>query len=279
MAVGDISNKVDTARTKKNSKIQYYTFVEMFDFINLALTENTISQYKSVFDGFEIKKGDKKSFVPHAPYTVSKELFKFIEKRSKDSDTISIHNQETPHENQLFLDGTGDFPKFFESIGMSFDYFTPTNTRSINYALENMSKKPKTLFVHNTTCNTDDIEHAIKWNGDKVYWATCPNANLYIENSLPNYKIFLENKAKMTIGTDSLTSNWQLSIAEEIKTIMKYCSYVSFDDLIVWACKNGAEALGFEDRLGTIAKGKQPGLVHWLLENNNIQNSAITRII
>ena len=33
MAVGDISNKADTAARKNQSKIQYYTFVEFFDFL------------------------------------------------------------------------------------------------------------------------------------------------------------------------------------------------------------------------------------------------------
>ena len=34
VAVGDISNKLDTQATKEKSKIRYYTFVEMFDFMH-----------------------------------------------------------------------------------------------------------------------------------------------------------------------------------------------------------------------------------------------------
>ncbi|MEM6699490.1 MAG: S-adenosylhomocysteine deaminase, partial [Bacteroidota bacterium] len=34
VAVGDISNKLDTRATKEKSKIRYYTFVEMFDFMH-----------------------------------------------------------------------------------------------------------------------------------------------------------------------------------------------------------------------------------------------------
>jgi cytosine/adenosine deaminase-related metal-dependent hydrolase len=78
---------------------------------------------------------------------------------------------------------------------------------------------------------------------------------------LPTYQRFLNQNAKMTIGTDSLTSNWQLSVWEEIKTIRKYASYVPLTDLITWATKNGAEALGFDVDLGTIEAGKKPGLV------------------
>jgi cytosine/adenosine deaminase-related metal-dependent hydrolase len=51
-----------------------------------------------------------------------------------------------------------------------------------------------------------------------------------------------------------------LSIFEEIKTINKYCSFIPFNNLIEWACKNGAQALNYE-HLGTIEVGKRPGIV------------------
>ena len=86
------------------------------------------------------------------------------------------------------------------------------------------------------------------------------DANLYIENRLPNYQCFIENNARMTIGTDSLTSNWGLSILEEMKTIAKYQSYVPLEMLLRWATINGAEALGFDDKLGSMEKGKTCGL-------------------
>ena len=104
-----------------------------------------------------------------------------------------------------------------------------------------------------------DINSAHEWS-DQVYWVTCANANLYIENRLPNYQYFLDTNARLTIGTDSLTSNWQLCILDELKTISKYQSYVPFETLLRWATLNGAEALGFDDTLGSIEVGKSPGL-------------------
>ena len=65
----------------------------------------------------------------------------------------------------------------------------------------------------------------------------------------------------MCVGTDSLTSNWQLDILEELKTIARYQSYVPFADLLRWATLNGAEALQFDDRMGSLEVGKQPGLL------------------
>lgn len=260
VAVGDISNKADTADIKSRSKLDYYTFVEFFDLMQPALTAKTIAQYKEVFDKQSTHRNNKKSMVPHAPYSVTKELFAFIRQNQPEHVTVSIHIQETMDEMKMFLDGSGGFIEFYENFGLSLSHFSPTGQSSIHYAMENMNPANPTLFIHNTLTGDEDIEAARHWN-QHVFWATCPNANLYIENRLPDYRIFMDAEAKVTLGTDSLTSNWQLSVWEEMKTIRKYCSYVPLEDLVVWACINGAQALGYADRLGSIRQGKTPGIV------------------
>jgi cytosine/adenosine deaminase-related metal-dependent hydrolase len=261
VAVGDISNKIDTAATKAKSKINYYTFVEMFDFMQSEMTDDTIDQYKSVFESHSDQNGNKKSFVPHAPYSVSEGLYEFIRNENYQQDTVSIHNQETEAEQELFKTKTGDFLRFYDGFELKLDKLRPTGRGSIYHAMQNMNAMMKTLFVHNTLTSKEDILAAQDWNF-RSYWATCANANLYIENRLPDYQAFIDTGAKMTIGTDSLTSNWQLSVLEEMKTIKKFKSFVPVETLITWACKNGAEALGYDDELGTIEVGKKPGLVH-----------------
>lgn len=261
VAVGDISNKLDTAAQKNQSKIRYYSFIEMFDFLQEGNAQATFDQYQAVFEGQSTSSGNQKSYVPHAPYTVSKNLFEKVRQHNPTNCTVSIHNQETIHENEFFLSKTGGFLDFYKSFGFDIDAFQASGKTAIHYALENMNPACRTLFVHNTMTNAADIQAAHAWGGEQVYWATCANANLYIENRLPNYQIFLDAKAKMTIGTDSLTSNWQLSILDEMKTIAKYQSYVPFEELLRWATINGAQALGFEQDLGSFEPGKKPGVL------------------
>lgn len=283
VAVGDISNKIDTAKTKSLSQIRYYTFVEMFDFLQPHLTKSTFDNYKKVFDEQSDHGYNKKSMVPHAPYTVSEGLFEMLKATNQSGATISIHNQETHAENELFTYGRGEFLDFYKGFGFDLSEFVPNGKSSIYYALKNMDSNQKTLFVHNTLTTQDDIRTAQNWS-NQVYWATCPNANLYIENRLPNYSLFEAEEAKMTIGTDSLTSNWQLNIWEEVKTIKKYASYLSLQKLIQWATINGAEALGYNNILGSIEVGKTPGLVaieniHFNIDDFNIQNSTSRLLI
>jgi len=261
VAVGDISNKVDTAETKAASDIRYFTFVEMFDFMQSSMTQSTIDQYKEVYSVHNNDNGNRKSYSPHAHYTVSDDLYKFISSQTGEDLTVSIHNQETPHEDKLFRNKKGDFINFYEEFGFSLKEFSPTGGSSLAYAIKHLDPNKRTLFVHNTCTTKQDIKLADTWS-DKVFWATCANANLYIENKMPDYRIFIDSNSRMTIGTDSLTSNWQLSIMEEMKTIHRYNSYISFETLLEWACKNGAEALGFEAELGTLEVGKQPGIIN-----------------
>lgn len=265
MAVGDISNVVDTFDVKQKSKMNFYTFVEMFDLLQDADAPSKFEEYKAVFDQLGIPEGSNKSIVPHAPYSVSLPLFDLISKATPASGaTISVHNQETPPENELFLKGTGGFVDWYKSFGLSLDHFNASGKTSIHYLLEHLNPDNRTLFVHNTLSTKKDINAAQSWSPN-TYWATCPNANLYIENNLPNYQNFLDCDARVTIGTDSLTSNWQLSILEEMKTILRFQSYVPFETVLKWATLNGAEALGFEKNLGSITVGKKPGIL--LLEN------------
>jgi len=282
VAVGDISNKTDTADQKAGSPIRYYTFVEMFDFLDDDRAEKTFAAYRQVYEGQSSEGGNRKSCVPHAPYTVSKRLFELINQQNGVDDlTISIHNQETLHEDRFFLEKSGGFLNFFEAFDIPVGHFQATGRPSIHYALTHMDATKRTLFVHNTMSGPGDIRAAHAW-GDRIYWATCPNANLYIENRLPDYRVFIEQDARLTIGTDSLTSNWQLSVLEELKTIARYQSYLSFDTLLRWATLNGAEALGFADRLGSIEPGKQPGLnllVDFDLQKGLTGNTAVRRVV
>ena len=266
VACGDISNVPDTFATKARGRMRYYTFVEMFDFLQDANAAATFEQYLAVFEQIELHKDSRRSTVPHAPYSVSPTLFGLLNAHNstQTDTTISIHNQETPPENALFEHGTGDFYDFYAKFGISLHTFEPPKTTSIHYAIAQMNPQHRTLFVHNTLTTAADIAAAQQWS-DRTYWASCPNANLYIENRLPNYQTFVEAGAKVTLGTDSLTSNWQLCILSEMQAIARFQSYIKFPTLLQWATLNGAQALGFDDTLGSLTVGKTPGIL--LLEH------------
>jgi len=261
MAVGDISNVSDSFAVKAKARLRYYTFVEAFDFLRDSGSEKNMEGARAVYEQLQLSSGHARSIVPHAPYTVSTNLFQKIKEFNPASGiTVSIHNQETPSENELFQYKTGGFLPFYEKFGSLLEDFQATGRTSIFYILENGNPQVRNLLVHNTLTTREEIRAAQAWS-DQVFWATCPNANLYIENRLPDYQAFLDTGARVTIGTDSLASNWQLSVLEEIKTIARLQSYVPFETLLQWATLNGAQALGFDDTLGSLEPGKTPGIL------------------
>lgn len=267
VAVGDIANQPDAHAVKSRGRIRYHTFVESFDFLDPARAEQALEAFRKAYDTLQPTAGGKRALVPHAPYSVSPRLFGLLRQGQEEDVTISIHNQETPDEEALFLHGGGRFPEFFRSFGVDLSHFRPTGRTAIHYAIQHLDPDRRTLFVHNTLTGADDIRAAQEWN-PRVYWATCALANLYIENRLPDYRAFVDAGARLTIGTDSLTSNWQLSVLEEMKAIQRYNSWIPFETLLRWATLNGAEALGFEGDLGSLDPGKRPGLVHLSLHGD-----------
>ena len=246
VAVADISNTNHSFKVKENSPIYYHTFIELFS-LNPSLANHVFE------NGLQLKSQctTSSSLVPHANYSVSTKLLALI-KENNIGELISIHNQETKSEDQMFIDGNGLLNDTLTNI----HHFSKTGKSAIQSTLP-LLPEAKTLLVHNTYSSFDDMNW-VNSKSNNFYWCTCPKANLYIENELPKYDDFLATNCKITIGTDSLASNNTLSILDEMITISTHQN-IDINTLIGWACKNGAEFLGLEN-LGTFQKGKKPGI-------------------
>lgn len=271
VAVGDISNQSISASIKLNSKIYYHTFIEAMGF-NPAQASSIISKAQQTQKSFTPLKS---SIVPHAPYSVSDELFAAISALAEGRDNlISMHNQETPAEDAFFESKTGDFLELYRMLGLNLDAYQPSGKSSLQTTLPKLPKT-KTLLVHNTQTTKADVDFAVSQHSN-LYWCLCPNANLYIEHTLPDVRLLAAASLKITLGTDSLASNHQLSILEEMQVLQKH-KYIGFQELLRWATLNGAEFLGIDDTFGSFDIGKQPGIL--LLEQfDNEQLTGASRI-
>ena len=271
VAVGDISNQAVSASVKQKSKIYYHTFVEAMGF-NPTQASSIIAKAKGTMDSFEKIKA---SIVPHAPYSVSDALFAEIATISRTQENLlSIHNQETPSENEFFQHKTGAFLELYKMLGLDLEFYQASGKTSLQTTLPKLPKS-RTLLVHNTQTSLADVAFAKTQHPD-LYWCLCPNANRYIEDTLPDVHMLKNEGLRITLGTDSLASNLQLSILEEMKVLQTH-KQISFQTLLEWATLNGAKFLGIEDTYGSFELGKKPGVV--LLEAiENEQLSGATRI-
>ena len=262
VAVGDICNTTDSIELKKDSNIYWHNFVEVSGFVD-AMAQQKMDDIAAIAKTFEEELKNKRqvSIVPHAPYSVSKILFTLINEKAKNK-ILSIHNQETKTENDFFKNKEGDFLKLYKSLGIDIPNFEPTGTTSLQAWLPYITGTQRLIAVHNTFTSQADIDFAKQYlNPHKMFYCLCVNANLYIENEMPNINLFVENNCNIVLGTDSYASNFSLNIFDEIKTIQKYFSQIPLEKILQWATFNGAKALGVEDKFGSLHVGKKPGIV------------------
>lgn len=267
VAVGDIGNTADTAAVKSKSSIRWQNFVEVLGFTDEKAIEN-INHYQQVARDMEKALTSspiphRSSLVPHAPYSISPDTFRMINEVTA-GQIISIHNQEHPAEDELYKTGGGEYLRFFKIFGMNKSPFPVTGKSSIRSVLPYFTNGQTIFLVHNTFMPEEDIvwanEYAVSY-GLKLVYGLCINANLYIENKVPPIDLMIKHQCTVVLGTDSYSSNWQLSIAKEIGSIRKHFPHIPEESILQWATRNGAAALGWGDELGRFSPGTLPGLV------------------
>jgi cytosine/adenosine deaminase-related metal-dependent hydrolase len=261
VAVGDISNGTTAFEIKKDSKIKYHTFIEALGF--------SPDRAGKAFDWSkncsEVAKRLKlsSSIVPHSPYSVSEPLFRKIAAEAKEAGSIlSIHSQESPGEDELYRSGTGEMIRHLrDNLSIDTSFFHPTGKNAIQSILGYLPSQNNLLLIHNLYTGQDDIDYIenVRDPG-KTWFVLCPGSNLYIQNKLPDIDLFRSSGLQICLGTDSLVSNHQLSLLEEMKTIQNACPAITLGELTNWATYNGANALNMSDWAGTIEVGKHPGI-------------------
>ncbi len=263
VAVGDICNTADTIPIKQHSKIHWHNFIEVSGFVEGA-AQRRLQEMMDVASKLPID-NCQLTIVPHAPYSVSKKLFELLN-TLPNNNLISIHNQESEEENKLYKNKTGNFLELYKNFGIDISSFTASGKSSLQTWLPYFTNNQRIILVHNTFTSEEDLNFQIAHCPLPIVYCLCPNANLYIENALPPVDLLVENNCTIVLGTDSLASNTQLNMLEEIKTIQQYYPKIELQTLLQWATSNGAAALQMKEKLGSFEKGKQPGIV--LIEEN-----------
>lgn len=271
VAVGDISNGSLSFEIKSKSKIHYHTFIEQIGFVP-GRAESIVEQAQKL-KHLAFSLGLNASITPHAPYSVSQALFRSI--ANIQEDFYSLHHLESAEEIEFFEKKQGDFVRLYEEFKIDIDFFEGKIGNATPYWLDNF-RVQKLMLVHNTYMKVSiDLIKAII---PELYLCFCPNANLFIENRLPDIASWRAEDIKICIGTDSLASNDDLSVLTELKTAHRYFPEIPLQELLQWSTINAAEALNLNDQYGDFIPGKTSNL--FLLENYlDFQNSTVRKVI
>lgn len=261
-AMADISNDDSSFNVKSKHKLYTRTFLEVFG-SEKEMCEGVmadVTRLKETADQIGIDAAP----TPHSCYTMSPELLSASAAAGLSSGYLSYHSQESQEEEDLLLTGTGAMYENRKRSGMS----TPpvTGESSLKYFIDRLSVakaapyQEHILLVHNVCLQQDDIDAAKKVMKN-VFWAICPLSNIFIHNALPPVQLMRDNNLNITVGTDSLSSNDDLDMVKELVCIHENYPQVPMNEILVWACLNGARFLSKENILGSLSVGKRPGIV------------------
>lgn len=265
-AMADISNGDESFQAKASSPLYTRTFLEVFgsepqDCAKVMDSVRSL-QKKALEYGLDAAP------TPHSCYTMSPELLTAASADALKSGYLSYHSQESPEEEQMIISGSGALYDNRKRLGMS---TPPVSGRpSLFYFMDRLAKvhpAPFTehiLLVHEV-CLTDEAADAVQSAMPGAYIALCPLSNIFIHNALPPVGMMRRKGMKLTLGTDSLSSNDTLDMVKEMYCLQSAFPELGLGEILTWACLNGAAFLGKEKEFGSIVPGKKPGLV--LIEN------------
>jgi cytosine/adenosine deaminase-related metal-dependent hydrolase len=259
-AVGDISNSLATVEPIRDAGLAGVVFHELlgFDLTDGRSVDETRAQrlQASALAAEHVRV----SICPHAPYSVSPELFRAIREEVGRSPVpiTSVHLGESMSEIQFLENGGGPWPGMLRFVGSLRDDWVPPGTGPVEY-LESLGMlDAHTLVVHGVQLQHAALQRLAEIGCTLV---TCPRSNQWVGAGVPPIERFYASGIKVAVGTDSLASVEDLNIFAELKAMRWLAPSVPARQLLESATLTGARALGLGDQLGSIEAGKRAQLI------------------
>lgn len=263
VAMADISNCDDSFAVKAAHPMYTRTFLEVFG-AQPAECQEVMRSVRALQEKAQAL-GLDAAPTPHSCYTMSPQLVTASSMAGLESGYLSFHSEESEEEEEMMRLGRGPMWDNRKANGIP----TPpvTGTSSLEYFLDRLlagglrAPIPGHVLLVHECCLTAEGAAKAKKVLSEPFLAVCPLSNLFIHRMLPPIPVMRESGIPICVGTDSLSSNDALCMVDELYCLQQAFPEVPLEQLLEWACLNGARFLGKEDTLGTLEPGKNPGLV------------------
>lgn len=181
---------------------------------------------------------------PHAPYSVSPELFKALKKLAvKMNVRVSCHVAEDEEESRFLSRGEGEFLGFLEKRGVYDHQWVPPGVSPVRY-LEQLGILDHLTAIHLNYLDELDISLLAGRNASGVF---CPGSTRWFgRKSWMPVRGLLDQGIAVGLGTDSLASNESLSFLREIRLAEDMLPDLHRSEILWLATIGGKQALGIE---------------------------------
>jgi cytosine/adenosine deaminase-related metal-dependent hydrolase len=219
----------------------------------LGLTDERATAAFKAFESWRTTVSDSANcrggFSPHAPYSAHGALFGLAAVWEAPA---AVHLAESKAEMELMLTRTGPFVDFLKELGV----WNPTGIAPLpDIVLISMNASTPVLFVH---CNYLTPDAPFPTNSSVVY---CPRTHAAFGHPPHPFREFLARGIRVALGTDSLASNPDLSILNEMRFLREHHPDLRGDLILRIGTLTGAEALGWADECGSLEVGKSADFV------------------
>jgi len=207
---------------------------------------------------------------PHAPYSCNPKLVEQICRiAAANNSIVAMHLAETKQERQLLESGSGEFVELLKDFGV-WDPGLFDSSRSILSTLQVLSKC-RSLIVHGNYLKEHELDFIAK-HRQTMSIVFCPRTHAFFEHDVYRIEKILDRGIGLAVGTDSLASNPDLDLFEELKHISKSFPQMASEQILKLGTANGASAIGMDCELGTLTPGKL-GVVGFV-ESTNVDSNV-----
>ena len=219
---------------KADSRIHYHSFVELLAFdpdraVKALAGRNSLLEQLKQF-------GLTGSLVPHAPYSVSPALVFLITRQCADAGLpTSIHMLESNDETEFFVQGTGLYRRLYHDMGMAIDFFEPSGRPHWKPCCPGSTRWRRpcwcTIPLPRSRMCSQPFRH------QPVVVFLSERQSVYRRSAARHPSTAAHHASgRITWGTDSLASNHQLSIWQEMLTIMRAYPDISLESHPTLGC-------------------------------------------
>jgi 5-methylthioadenosine/S-adenosylhomocysteine deaminase len=199
---------------------------------------------------------------PHAPYTVSDDLFKAAASlAAKEKLPMAIHVAESDVETQLVAEGKGAFAEGLRARGIEVRRRAKSPVALLD-SLGVLDQRP--LLIHCIRVDADDLTTIAS---KKAPVAHCPISNAKLGHGIAPLLETLAAGIDVGIGSDSMASNNRMNLLEEARAalLMQRARVGTHEalaaaDVLELLTMGGACALGLADEIGSLEVGKSADL-------------------